>query len=296
VSVSRLEQYLSCPFKFYAAQVLKLEEEPEDEDIQTPLERGRFLHELWERFFAAWQQRGGGRIDPDHLPEARALFGEICEVALAQLSPAEAALERNRLLGSAVNPGIAHRVFAMEAGRPTRISERLLEFPLQGDFSFRTRAGDTRVVSLSAKTDRIDLLENQSIRVIDYKSKNTPDVKVALQLPIYALLARETLRQQRGQEWTLAEAVYVSFEGDKAVVPLKPGKGRTLDDVMDDAQDRLVAVLDLIAEGRFPPSPAKKSLCGPCSYRAVCRLEIVAAVDAAEPDGSRHLEGQNHDE
>ncbi|MBA3271309.1 MAG: PD-(D/E)XK nuclease family protein [Acidobacteria bacterium] len=283
VSISRLEQYLNCPFKFYAAQVLKLEEQPEDAAIQTPLERGRFLHELWERFFAEWQKRGHGRIDPDHLPEARMLFGELCETALQQLPPAEAGLERNRLLGSAVSPGIAHRVFAMEAGRPIRITERLLEFPLQGEFSLRTRTGDTRVVTLSAKTDRIDLLEDHSIRVIDYKSKHTPDQKVALQLPIYALLARQALRRERGEEWTLAEAVYVSFEGDRAVVALKPGKGRSLDDVMDDAQDRLIATLDRIAQGVFPPSPAKKSLCGPCSYRAVCRLDIVEMPDPIGP-------------
>ena len=58
VSISRLELFLNCPFKFFAAQVLKLEEQPEDEAIQTPLQRGRFLHDLWERFFDEWQTRG----------------------------------------------------------------------------------------------------------------------------------------------------------------------------------------------------------------------------------------------
>ena len=275
VSISRLELYLNCPFKFFAAQVLKLEEQPEDEAIQTPLERGRFLHELWERFFAEWQRRGHGRIDPAHLNEARALFAELCEPALATLSPAEAALERQKLLGSAVDPGIAYRVFAMEASRSTPIVERLLEFPLEGEFEFRASDGEARTVPLNAKTDRIDVLSDGSIRVIDYKSKNTPDPKVALQLPIYAHLARELLHKTRGKPWTLAEALYLSFEGDKAVVPLRPARGQTLDDVIADAQDRVIRALNLIAEGQFPVRPAKKSLCGPWSYRAVCRLEIV---------------------
>lgn len=276
VSVSRLELYLNCPFKFYATHVLKLEEHPEDADLQTPLERGRFLHELWERFFAAWQARGHGRIDPGHLVEARALFTELCEEALTRLSPAEAALERHRLLGSAVRPGIAHRVFAMEAGKPTPILERLLELSISGDFVFTSREGHTRTVTLNAKTDRIDVLEGRALRVIDYKSKNTPDLKVALQLPVYSHLARESLSASRGGEWTLAETLYVSFEGDKAVVPLRPAKGQTLDDVIADAQDRLIRALDDIAAGRFPARPAKKSLCNSCSYRAVCRLDIVA--------------------
>ena len=275
VSISRLELYLNCPFKFFAAQVLRLEEQPEDEAIQTPLERGRFLHELWERFFSEWQHRGHGRIDPDHLREARALFAELAETALATLSPSEAALERHKLLGSAVDPGIAYRVFAMEASRPARIIERLLEFPLEGEFEFRGADGTVRRVPINAKTDRIDVLSDGTLRVIDYKSKNTPDQKVALQLPIYAHLARELLQQARGRTWTLSEALYLSFEGDKAVVQLRPARGQTLDDVIVDAQHRTVRALDLIAEGQFPPRPAKKSMCGPCSFRAVCRLEIV---------------------
>lgn len=74
----------------------------------------------------------------------------------------------------------------------------------------------------------------------------------------------------------LAEALYVSFEGPKAEKLLK-ARGRTIDDFIDDAQERLLQTLDDIANGVFPPRPAKKSLCGPCSFRTVCRLEIVDA-------------------
>jgi RecB family exonuclease len=291
VSVSRLEQFLMCPFKFFAAHVLRLEELPEDQAIQTPLERGRFLHELWERFFAEWQRRGHGRISADRLHEARALFDELCEAALAELSPAEAALERVRLLGSAASPGIAHRVFTMEAERPVRVLERLLEFPIAGQFQFRAKDGNTRTVTLNAKTDRIDVLEGGGLRVIDYKSKNTPDPKVALQLPVYAHLARESLSASRGGQWRLDEAMYVSFEGDRAIVKLRPAKGQSLDDVVADAEDRLVDALDRIAQGHFPPMPAKKSFCGPCSFRTVCRLEYSEQTQTANSP----LEGTEED-
>jgi ATP-dependent helicase/DNAse subunit B len=276
VSVSRLERYLDCPFRFFASEVLRLEEQPEDEDTRTPLERGRFLHELFERFFAEWQRRGHRRIDASSMTEARELFTTICEDALRQLSPSEAVLERTRLLGSAVGPGIAYRVFAMEAERPTDVVERLLEFPLQGDFLFRTLGGRERIVPLSAKTDRIDLLSDGTMRVIDYKSKKTPELKIALQLPIYSHCARVSLEGHRGRRWTLGEALYLSFEGNKAVVPFR-AKGRTVDELIADAQDRLLATLDRIAAGDFPPQPSKKSLCGPCPYSSVCRLEYVSA-------------------
>ena len=276
ISVSRLETFLNCPFKFFSAHVLRLEEEPEDQPVQTPLERGRFLHDLWERFFAAWQERGHGRIDAERLSEARTLFGEVCEEALSELSPVEAALERHKLLGSAIGAGIAHRVLAMEASRRDRIEERLLEFPLEGQFEFHTRDGEVRIVPINAKADRIDVLEGRRLRVIDYKSKNTPDPKLALQLPIYSRLAREILQKRRGGYWSLDEAMYVSFEGDRAVVALKPAKGETLDAFIAEAEQRLIDALDRIAAGHFPPQPAKKSMCGPCAYRTICRLEYVS--------------------
>jgi RecB family exonuclease len=276
VSVSRLERYLDCPFRFFASEVLRLEEEPEDEDTRTPLERGRFLHELWERFFAEWQRRGHRRVRPEDVGAARELFETLCEDAFAGLSPTDAVLERARLLGSAVGPGIAHRVFAMEAERPDEVSERLLEFPLEGDFVFRAGDGRSRTVTLSAKTDRIDVLGGGALRIIDYKSKKTPDVRQALQLPIYSFVAVESLRAARGGDWTIGEALYVSFEGDKPIVPLR-AKGRTTDELIADAQERLIETLDDIAAGLFPPRPSKRALCGPCPYRAVCRLEIVEA-------------------
>lgn len=276
ISVSRLERYLDCPFRFFSSEVLALEEEPEDEDTRTPLERGRFLHELFEEFFAEWQRRGRRRIDVANVDEARVVFAEVCERRLATLSPSEATLERVRLLGSAVSAGIAHRVFEMEAERPAAITERLLEYAFEGAFTFRRDEGEPRTIVLRGKVDRIDLLENGAIRVIDYKSNKTPDLKQALQLPVYSVCARDRLRGHRGRNWTIGEAAYLSFEGDKAVVPLKQ-RDQTLEQLIASAEDRLLTTLDNIEAGDFPPRPAKKSLCTMCAFSAVCRKEWVEA-------------------
>ena len=90
MSVSRLERYLKCPFQFYVSNVLQVAEEPEDENSRSPLERGRFLHELFETFFHEWQARGRGRITSREIGEARALFEEVAAPALRSLAPAEA--------------------------------------------------------------------------------------------------------------------------------------------------------------------------------------------------------------
>ena len=66
-SLSALERYLDCPFKFFAADVLRLEEPPEDDASVSPRARGRFIHEVLQRFFEAWDRAGAGPITPDTL-------------------------------------------------------------------------------------------------------------------------------------------------------------------------------------------------------------------------------------
>ena len=282
VSVSRLERYLKCPFQFYVSNVLQIAEEPEDEDTRSPLERGRFLHELFETFFHEWQARGHGRITPDTIDEAEALFGEVCGPALASLSASEGALERARLFGSAVGSGIASRVFAMEAERPVDIRERFMEYELDGEFTFAGDGGAARVVKLRAKIDRVDLLADGTFRLIDYKTKYVPDVRQALQLPIYSACVRTRLSRELGRDIPAREAMYLSFEGKRGVVPLER-KGQAFADLVTDAEHRLVGALDDIAAGRFPPRPETKSLCGMCAFVTVCRTPGGLDVSAETP-------------
>ena len=270
VSVSRVERYLKCPFQFYVGNVLRVEEEPEDENSRSPLVRGRFLHELFETFFHEWQLRGRGRITSREMGDARALFQEIAEPALRSLSPAEAALERARLFGSAVGSGIADRVFAMEAERGIEIRERLMEYELDGEFSFTGEDGSTRSVRLRAKIDRVDVLGDGTFRLIDYKTKYVPDRRTALQLPIYSSCVRTSLSTEHGRDIAASEAMYLSFEGPQAVVPLEE-RGKLFEDLTTSAGHRLVAALDDIARGHYPQRPETKNLCTMCGYVAVCR-------------------------
>ena len=270
VSVSRLERYLKCPFQFYVANVLQVDEEPEDENVRSPLERGRFLHELFETFFHEWQGRGRGRITAATMTEARELFVEVCEPALASLSPAEAGLERARLFGSAVGSGIADRVFAMEAERGVEIRERLMEYELDGEFAFTGEDGASRLVRLRAKIDRVDVLADGTFRLIDYKTKYVPDRRIALQLPIYSAGVRTRLSAERGRDITASEAMYLSFEGPEAVMPLAD-RSKSFDELVTAAEHRLVQALDDIAAGHYPPRPETRNLCGMCAFVAVCR-------------------------
>jgi RecB family exonuclease len=271
-SVSAVDLYGQCPFKFFARHVLRLPEEHEDEEGLTPLERGRFLHETFEAFYQAWQQRGHGSVTADRLEEARTLFVEVLTPRLERLSASDAAIERTRFLGSPVAAGLIDVVLRMEAERDVPVVERWLEHRLEGTYSLRSSAGP-RDVSLRGVADRIDLLKDGTFRVIDYKSSRAAD---DLQLAIYATTARQRLAGYRGRDWVLAEAAYVAFREDPPVRKLARGSEAS-EKVLEEQERRAVDYLDEIARGEFPPRPAHRSLCVTCAWAGVCRKEYVEA-------------------
>jgi len=276
LSVSALETYLDCPFKFLAQHILRLEEEPDDEEVMDPRHQGQFVHEVFEEFFTAWQDAGRGAIIPENLDAARALFTEVVDEALEALPEAEAGLERTRLLGSPAAAGLGEAVFRMEAERPVAVVERLLEHRLDGQFTIATAAGP-RTVMLRGKADRLDLLEDGTFRLIDYKLGWPPNPAKALQLPLYSICAEQRLVAYRGRQWASGEAVYLAFKGPRRVVPLftRPEQRAR---VLADAQQRLADAIDAIERGEFPPAPDDVWRCETCTFGAVCRKDYVGEV------------------
>jgi RecB family exonuclease len=274
-SVSAIEAYLQCPFKFFAQHVLRLEEEPDDEEVMDPRQQGRFVHEVFEAFFREWQDAGHQTIVPRNLDDARAIFEQVVERSLGGLSETEAGLERTRLLGSSAAVGLGDAVLRMEAERPVGVIGRLLEHRLDGDFTFDTSSGP-RIVSLRGKADRVDLLEDGTFRLIDYKLGWPPNRARALQLAIYSLCAQQRLGGYLGRSWTVGEAAYLAFKGPRRVVPLWSSSDR--DRVLLESQERLVDTVDAIGRGEFPPRPCDVHQCETCTYPAVCRKDYVGDV------------------
>ncbi|OFW48914.1 MAG: hypothetical protein A3G77_01770 [Acidobacteria bacterium RIFCSPLOWO2_12_FULL_68_19] len=286
-SLSALERYQDCPFRFFAADVLRLEEPPEDEPARSPRAHGRFVHEVFQRFFEAWEARGGGTITVDRMDEARALFEQVVSPMLARLPESDAALERTRLFGSAVSTGVVDVVLELEASQPTQVQERWIEYRLEGEFSLGAPGG--RRVSLTGVADRIDLLAGKRLRVIDYKSGSPPDPKRALQVPIYALCAQERLAARSSTRsgrpgpvdgpdespWTVDEAAYVALSAKRALVPVVR-RGTEGGSVLASARMRLLEVVDGIERGDFPPNPHETRMCRSCAFPSVCRKDYVS--------------------
>jgi RecB family exonuclease len=274
-SVSALERYQDCPFKFFASDVLQLDELPEDDAVLSPRARGRFIHEVFQRFFEAWDRLGTGTITSENLDTARELFADVAEPLLANLPAGDAVLERTRLFGSAISVGIIDVVLGLEASHPADLVDRWLEYRLEGTFLLGVTDG--RAVPLRGVADRIDVLTGNRFRVVDYKSGSAPNPKRALQVPIYALCAQERLAEQRGGTWDVEEASYVAFTGRKSLVPVinrKAGKDDRAS-VLADARARLLDSVCGIERGEFPPRPYESRICSYCAYPSVCRKDYV---------------------
>src|SRR5581483_11064424 len=167
-SVSAVETYVGCPFRFFARHVLRRDEEPEEHEVMDPRRQGEFVHKVFETFFRQWEAAGQREITAAALPAARALFTDVVDRALAELPEGEAALERTRLLGSPAAAGIGEAVFRMEAERQQPLIGRLVEHELKGPLTVHTSSG-SRTITLSGKADRIDLVADGTFRLIDYK-------------------------------------------------------------------------------------------------------------------------------
>jgi ATP-dependent helicase/nuclease subunit B len=272
-SVSAVDLYLECPFKFFATYVLKIEEEPEEGEGLTPRERGVFAHDVLRAFYMEWEARGGRAVTPGNLDEARHLFAEVAARALRQLPAGDAATERLRLLGSPVAPGAGDIVLSAEAMKPWDVTDRLLEHPLEGEFDITGRQG-TRRVPLRGKVDRIDLLAGASFRIVDYKTGRAPEWRRSIQLPIYAVCAGQWLGATRGGGWTVAEAAYLVLSGRDHVRILVPDSRGTLNALVT-GQQRFLEAIDGMARGEFPPRPVETRLCARCRFSAVCRKDYV---------------------
>jgi RecB family exonuclease len=275
-SLTSLERYLDCPFKFFAADVLRAEEPPDDQSAPSPRARGRFIHEVLQKFFEAWDRTGAGPITAQTLDRAREVAASVAEPLLEALGDADAALERARFFGTAISSGLIDIVLAQEVERPAEpVVERWLEHRFDGGFAL---GPDGAPVGLNGVADRVDLLPGRRLRIIDYKSGREPDVKRALQVPVYAMCAQESLRARDRQSWTVHEAAYVALGGAKRtlvpVVGADDGDANA-EETLQAARARLHEVLDGIARGEFPARPHEERWCRYCAYASICRKDYI---------------------
>ena len=193
-------------------------------------------------------------VTPGNIALAREELLRVAEKHLEALPEADRLVERMRVLGSPAGAGVADWLFRLEAESGAPVAERLLEFPLDGRWTFRSGRGE-ETVAIRGNADRIDLLANGQFRLIDYKTGRAPDRRLAIQLPVYAAAARQRLTGHAGRNWQPGEAAYIAFGERQPLVSLLR-KGENIEAALLAGEGRFPEAIAGIEGGDFPPRPA----------------------------------------
>ncbi len=257
-SASRLESYGTCPFEFFIAYAMELEPRTPPEEGFDVRVLGSMLHKVLEEVYAT--------DDPlKNLPEiARGVFAAAPQeygfrpTALWEMQK----IELTRILEKTVRALDE----VLQGYKPLHLEARFgMGNP---SLTLQTSAGEVR---LHGYIDRIDAAPDGSLRVIDYKAGSTAisadHLKEGrrLQLPIYALAARDALALGEvlgGFYWHIQKAEASSFK-------LERFEGG-IDRAFETAIDHIGKYVAGIRAGHFEPKPPEEGCPSYCPAVNFC--------------------------
>ncbi|WP_226023611.1 PD-(D/E)XK nuclease family protein [Halomicrobium salinisoli] len=244
-SASRIERYVECGFKFYAENVLGIEDPDDVEVVPTPLETGSYVHDVLERFYADLQdETEEGTVltefDRDELAthlreiaveelreadfEYDGLFYERWKAKLfAGLGDHESVPhESSTKPHDAPEQGLLATFLDNELSRDGAARPHLFEAPFgeglpdsnAGPFTVERPDGST--VSIRGYIDRIDVSRDggqPSLTLYDYKTGRAPYMTkttggTKFQLPIYLLAAADVVDGDLFEQGSLSATYY----------------------------------------------------------------------------------------
>jgi RecB family exonuclease len=280
LSAGALETYADCPVKWLVERELqpaKLEPDPD------ALARGSYMHAVLEDVLG----RLGGPVTPDSLPRALELLDEV----LAE-RPHGIASGRGEAVRDAWGRTVAadlRRYLAQEARDGS-------DWPIRGlelRFGFESEPESLPPLELDADVrlrgiiDRVDADADNHAIVRDYKSGSArPEHQGArwatdrqLQVALYMLAVRELLGlepvggfyQPLGGGDLRARGVFLTGAAPGAALVANDGRDpEQLEELLDDARARALALAARLQAGELEPCPATCSRDG-CKYPGICR-------------------------
>ena len=218
-SVSQLETYGECPFRYFSDRVLNLSPTEEEETGLTNMEKGSLAHRILFEFYDRRRDTSPlSKCKDADFDEAVADLGRIArdhldvEEVQRHLNRADQLfwdIEVERLIGGHGRTGILPAFLVAERERNFEVHPRYFE--VEFGPSVRSEPADPQLgsteaitvgeVSLSGRIDRIEL-GNGMFVIGDYKTgSNTPKLNDilegrSLQLPLYVAVVEQLLRQQ----------------------------------------------------------------------------------------------------
>ena len=292
LSPTSFYHYIECPLKFYFHSVARLKKDDEvTEEVDSPM-FGTILHHAMEVLYTPTI----GMPDPRpylktliHSPQVDdAVNRAIREEYLRSADAQEEDYGGNLLLVKDIVCRYINTCILPFDVAAERFEVLELEKGVNCDFPFE-QSGEKRILRFGGQADRIDRLENGTIRVVDYKT-GAPHIEfrgiealfskcaadrsaAALQTLLYAMMLYHTQRVD-----VQPALYYVRQMNAKGYVPLLSDKGaaqRYVTGYLDYAvefEQKLREVLGSLFDLETPFTPCEDSTpCQWCDYNKICR-------------------------
>lgn len=275
-SPTRLERWASCPHRHLVEDLLRAApvENPEDNLMITPLDKGSLVHDALERFLLGVLDRPADRRPGAGEPWTGADHTMLQQIGSALCDQYEArglvgrpifwTRDRRRILADlavTLEVDSAHRRTHGTTPVAAELGFGFVGEPLP---AVELTMPDGRTLRVRGRIDRVDVGADGTVHVVDYKtgslrggySELTPDNPVVggskLQLPIYGLAGRLAAKDPSAP--VKAEYWFATTKG---------GFKRAGYDITPEVLETTIEVLDVIVRGVeggvFPPHPSALS-------------------------------------
>jgi ATP-dependent helicase/nuclease subunit B len=289
--VTELDDYISCPYDYYIKQVLRIQPLEEVTEDISPLERGSKVHGILKKFYD--DAFGKRPVTPENREEARTILKKLADAAFDR----EADTFRNRREKELFLTVMAERFLdAEEEFWKQGMRPEYLEHKIE---HYRLILSNGDEVDMSAKIDRIDVDENGNFIIVDYKTGGYPLPKMNVeqdifQLPVYAVMARQSLNAGTGHALPLRKPIglaYYDLKGktdagardvvlfnEEALTDQPSSKPKAssksteeFETILKQGMDKARKAVEGILAGKFFAEPQDEAKCRYCPNELMCR-------------------------
>ncbi|WFN34169.1 exodeoxyribonuclease V subunit gamma [Methanogenium sp. S4BF] len=309
-SATTLEDYVTCPFRFYLRHVLGTEPLPEEERDISATAYGTIVHEVCQLFYREWMAGHPAGPGPGEREEATVHILAQAETVLARYTRPGAAWEAGMeaFLGTdGAGPGLFEEFILQET--ETRASPFVPSL-FEAGFGTQNRPNSIHDAPVALDVpeeeiplllrgfiDRVDRMADGTFLVTDYKTGNHPkqtDIIAgnALQLALY-VRALEVISGAAGagasyyvmKRREVANSVVVHDECyADLLAPYHPKRMKkdapSFPEIISHAVAAAGQATAGIRAGRFPLAEDAEKCPGYCEYSRICRNGILRSLEA----------------
>jgi ATP-dependent helicase/nuclease subunit B len=290
-SVSEIETYLKCPFKYYAIHHLKLKKNPEEDLEPSPEAKGSLVHRVLQRLLQENDKEY--REGLEYETYRQRLIKKLAPLIEEEITKDERFQHTNKTLIDfyayrvfKTITEVLHREVEAFKNKTKRTIPQYFEWSfgetVQRPLEINTPEGK---ITLNGRVDRIDIHHSsKNFTVIDYKTgeaDSLADIKAgrSIQLPLYLMACQRylyknyqpsgaffyTLKENEVKGFSLEKSADSGTVSDRAQISLD--EWNTL---VQTTIDVVINTVEKIRAGQFEPAPQKDHICSYCEFSNLC--------------------------